>query len=231
MFAPQCLQTPQERGFATRRVLELPHDHAGEVGPHLAALVILVILARTSGGVTINWCTPLQHLTAIAPTLCLPCALAEATRALPAPNTAAAARAEMARPAGPWTARLYCHPHSSGRGHAPCHGGRAVATIGNNSIGDSHGIAQGRRAGSGPRDHDDAPSAIKTAAGQRGTGNAKGGENQDTGLDTETERYERKRSENQTDTRGTSSCLSQPCELPSVPDLPPMKSTLSRIGA
>ena len=67
----------------------------------LAALVILVILARTSGGVTINWCTPLQHLTAIAPTLCLPCALAEATRALPAPNTAAAARAEMARPAGP----------------------------------------------------------------------------------------------------------------------------------
>ena len=78
LAAASCLQTPQERGFATRRIPELPRDHAGEVGPHLAALVILVILARTSGGVTINWCTPLQHLTARAPTLCLPCALAEA---------------------------------------------------------------------------------------------------------------------------------------------------------
>ena len=60
----------------------IARDHAGEVGPHLAALVILVILARTSGGVTINWCTPLQHLTAIAPTLCLPCARAEPVSAL-----------------------------------------------------------------------------------------------------------------------------------------------------
>jgi hypothetical protein len=29
------LQTPQERGFATRRIPELPRDHAGEVGPRL----------------------------------------------------------------------------------------------------------------------------------------------------------------------------------------------------
>jgi hypothetical protein len=49
LAAASCLQTPQERGFATRRIPELPRDHAGEVGPHLAALVILVILARTSG--------------------------------------------------------------------------------------------------------------------------------------------------------------------------------------
>jgi hypothetical protein len=62
----------------------------------------------------------------------------------------------------------------------------ALATIGNNSIGDNHGIAKGRRAGSGPSDDDDTPSAIKTAAGQGWTGKAKAGEKQDTGLDPET---------------------------------------------
>src|SRR6516164_11398707 len=64
--------------------------------------------------------------------------------------------------------------------------GRAFATIGDNSIGDSHGVAKGRRAGSGPSDNDDTPSAIKTAARQRWTGKAKAGEKQDTGLDPET---------------------------------------------
>src|SRR5262249_25507523 len=79
-----------------------------------------------------------------------------------------------------------CHSHSSGRGHATCHRGRAVASIGDNSIGDSHGIGKGRRAGSGPSDDDDAPSAIKTATCQRWTGKDKAGEKQETNLDPET---------------------------------------------
>src|SRR5262245_35139294 len=123
---------------------------------------------------------------AVAPPLRVPCALTKAFRALPSPNTTAAGRAEMARAAGRSTARLHCHPHGSGRGHATCHGRLAVATTGDTSIGDGHGKANARRTVPRPSDDDDTPSAIKTAPGQRWTGKAKAGEEQDTRLDPET---------------------------------------------
>ena len=69
----------------------------GAAETRLAARVILAGLSVTiTRRVTINWGTPLHHLSAIGPPLRLPCALTKAGCALPSPNAAAAGCAEMA---------------------------------------------------------------------------------------------------------------------------------------
>src|SRR5689334_21696232 len=94
------------------------------------------LAVTVAGRVATSWRTPLRRLTAVAPPLRLPRALTQAAFALAMPDATAAGRAQMARATCRRTTRLHRHSHGSGRSHATCHGHLAVATTGDNSIGD-----------------------------------------------------------------------------------------------